>query len=89
MTVLTMDLTIEYPTAEDAASVYGSAAPDDDSFVTTRVEGNKVLFTFKAETAGQMRSAMDDVLACVKVAEAALGIVAGTGPDLDGDALLE
>ena len=89
MTMLTMELTIEYGSPSDAEAVYKSSKPDDDSYVTTRISGNKVIYNFKAETAGQMRSAMDDVLACVKVSEETLGLVSGSRSDLDGDSLLE
>ena len=87
--MMTMELSIEYPTEKDALAVYESAKPDDDTYVTTKVDGCKVLFSFKAENAGQMRSAMDDVLAYVKVSEEALGLVTGSRSDLDGDSLLE
>ncbi len=87
--MMTMVLTLEYPDPKDARAVYESARPDDDTYVTTEVDGNAVIFRFRAESAGQMRSAMDDVLACVKVSEEALGLVPGSRPDLDGDPLLE
>ena len=83
--MMRMELTLEYGTPEDARAVYDSSRPD----VTTEVSGNKVIYRFRAESAGQMRSAMDDVLACVKVSEEALGLVSGARPDLDGDSLLE
>ncbi len=89
MIMLTMDLTIEYANPSDAEAVYNSSKPDDDSYVSTRISGNRVIYSFRAETAGQMRSAMDDVLACVKVSEEALGLVSGARSDLDGDPLLE
>ena len=87
--MLTMDLTLEYQNASDAEAVFASAKPDDDDYVSTKVSGNKVIFSFRAESAGQMRSAMDDVLACVKVSEEALGLVSGSRSDLDGDSFLE
>ena len=87
--MLTMELVIEYQNRSDAEAVYESSKPDDDSYVTTELSGNKVIYSFKAESAGQMRSAMDDVLACVKVSEEALGLVSGARSDLDGDSLLE
>lgn len=87
--MLTMELVIEYGGEEDAEAVYRASNPDDDDYVATRLEGCKVVIDFKAETAGAMRSAMDDVLACVKVSEAASGLVSETRPDLDGDPLLE
>ncbi len=87
--MMTMTLTIEYRDPADAKAVFDSARPDDDTFVATETDGNKVIFKFRADNAGQMRSAMDDVLACVKVSEETLGLVPGSGPDLDGDSFLE
>ena len=89
MSMLTMELVIEYQNPSDAEAVYNSSKPDDDGYVTTRLSGNKVIYSFRAESAGQMRSAMDDVLACVKVSEETLGLVSGARSDLDGDPLLE
>ena len=87
--MMDMVLTLEYKDPKDASAVFDSAKPDDDTYVNTELDGCKVIFRFKAESAGQMRSAMDDVLACVKVSEEALGLVSGARSDLDGDSLLE
>ena len=87
--MLTMTLESNYDDVRMAEAVYKAIVPDDDGYVTTRIEGSKVIFEFKAENAGQMRSAMDDVLACIKVSEEASGLVAVSAPDLDGDSLLE
>jgi len=87
--MLTMTLETEYDDIRVAEAVYRAIVPDDDGYVSTRMEGKKVIFEFKAESAGQMRSAMDDVLACVKVSEEASGLVSVSAPDLDGDSLLE
>ncbi|MGN1045396.1 MAG: KEOPS complex subunit Pcc1 [Candidatus Methanomethylophilaceae archaeon] len=84
-----MTIESEYPDAKSAETIYRSIVPDDDGYVTTRIEGNKVIFEFEAENAGQMRSAMDDVLACVKISEGASGLVPVAAPDLDGDTLPE
>ncbi|MBO5669745.1 MAG: hypothetical protein J6R75_05210 [Candidatus Methanomethylophilaceae archaeon] len=87
--MITMTLESEYDDLSKAEAVYRAIVPDDDGYVTTRLEGKKVVFEFKAENAGQMRSAMDDVLACIKVSEEASGVVSVSAPDLDGDSLLE
>lgn len=87
--MMTLKLTISYNTEKEAEAVFGSAKPDDDSYVTTALEGNSVVFDIKAENAGKMRSAVDDLLVCVKVSEEALGLVSGSGSDLDGDSLLQ
>lgn len=87
--MMRMTIESEYPDAGSAEIIYRSIVPDDDGYVTTRIDGNKVIFEFKADNAGQMRSAMDDVLACVKISEEASGLVSVAAPDLDGDSLLE
>lgn len=84
-----LTITAEYRSPGEAEAVYSAVSPDDDDYVTSYLEGSTVRFQISAENAGSMRSAMDDVLACVKVAEAALGIVSGSAADLDGDALRE
>ena len=87
--MITMTLESEYDDVRLAETVYGAIVPDDDGYVTTRIEGKKVIFEFRAENAGQMRSAMDDVLACIKVSEEASGLVTVSASDLDGNSLLE
>ena len=87
--MMRMTIESEYPDAGSAETIYRSIVPDDDSYVTTRIDGNKVIFEFKADNAGQMRSAMDDVLACVKISEEASGRGSVAAPDFDGDSLLE
>ena len=84
-----LTMTMSYGTVKEAETVYHAASPDDDSYVTTELKGKDVVFLIKAENAGSMRSAMDDVLVCVKTAEEASGLVPVAAPDLDGDALLE
>ena len=87
--MITMTLESEYDDVRLAETVYRAIVPDDDGYVTTRIEGKKVIFEFRAEDAGQMRSAMDDVLACIKVSEEASGLVTVSASDLDGNSLLE
>ena len=87
--MITMTLESEYDDVRLAETVYRAIVPDDDGYVTTRIEGKKVIFEFRAENAGQMRSAMDDVLACIKVSEEASGLVTVSASDLDGNSLLE
>lgn len=87
--MISMTLESEYDDVRLAETVYRAIVPDDDGYVTTRIEGKKVIFEFRAENAGQMRSAMDDVLACIKVSEEASGLVTVSASDLDGNSLLE
>ena len=87
--MLTMLLELEYDNIAVAEAVYSAIVPDDDGYVSTHIEGSKVVFEFKAENAGQMRSAINDVLACVKISESTSAVVAVSAPDLDGDPFLQ
>lgn len=87
--MMEMQITIGYEDEKSASTVYNAIVPDDDGYVISSINGNEVVFKLKASSAGQMRSAMDDLLACVKIAEEALGLVSVSASDLDGDSLLE
>ena len=87
--MMEMQLRMSYADSTSALTVYNAIVPDDDGYVTSSIEGNDVVFNLKAANAGQMRSAMDDLLACVKIAEDALGLVSVSASDLDSDSLLE
>lgn len=84
-----LSIAAEYGSPEEAMTVYSAVSPDDDSYVSSTLEGCTVRFDITADDAGSMRSAMDDVMSCLKVAEAASGIVSGPAADLDGDSLGE
>lgn len=84
-----LSISAEYGSPEEAMTVYSAVSPDDDGYVNSSLEGCTVRFELNADSAGSMRSAMDDVMSCLKVAEAASGIVSGSAADLDGDALGE
>ncbi len=87
--MLSLEMKINYPDEKTANSVYSSIVPDDDGYIASSISGVCVYFSVKAENAGQMKSAMDDLMACVKIAEEASGLVSRSAPDLDGDSLLE
>ena len=96
-----LSIAAEYGSPEEAMTVYSAVSPDDDSYVSylegctapmrdeNQLEGCTVRFDITADDAGSMRSAMDDVMSCLKVAEAASGIVSGSAADFDGDSLGE
>ena len=84
-----MTLTITYPDTESAKVVFNSIVPDDDNYVQTTLDNNKVIVNFKSNTAGQMRSAADDVMACIKISEETLGLVGRSTSDFDSDTLFE
>ena len=87
--MMELTLTMSYDSEKEAETVYHAASPDDDTYVATELKGKEVVFVIKADSAGSLRSAMDDVLVCVRTAEEASGLVSVAAPDLDGDALPE
>ncbi len=40
-----------------------------------RLEGNTIIYRMSAENAGRLRNTADDLMACIKVAEDAAGLV--------------
>ena len=86
--LLSLELRVEYSDAGVAEKILRALEPDNEGYVQSRLEGSTIIFTMEAEDAGSMRATADDLLACLKIAESASGIVA-SGTDLDGDSLLE
>ncbi|MBE6518153.1 MAG: hypothetical protein E7Z70_01230 [Thermoplasmata archaeon] len=72
--MLSLELRFEYPDAETAKTVMDALGPDNDGYVDSRIEGSKLIFSMEAENAGTLRNTADDLLACIKTAEEAIGI---------------
>ena len=87
--MLELELVLEYQDAKVAKTILDSVLPDNGSHVASVLNGNKITFRMKADNAGTLRNTADDLLACVKIAEEAAGLVSGPASDLDGDSLLE
>lgn len=86
--MLELELRIDYDDADTAKAVLGAIEPDNEGYVESRIEGSALFFTIKAKDAGSMRNTADDLLACIKIAEEASGLVVSAA-DPDGDSLLE
>lgn len=86
--MLELELRIDYDDAETAKAVLGAIEPDNEGYVESRIEDSALFFTIKAKDAGSMRNTADDLLACIKIAEEASGLVVSAA-DPDGDSLLE
>ena len=86
--MLKLELKVGYDNVKVAEAIFRSLEPDNKGYVESHLEGSTLFFTIEAEDAGSMRATADDLLACLKIAESASGIVA-SGTDLDGDPLLE
>lgn len=80
-----LTLSVDYDDAVTARSIYESVEPDNKGYVESSINGGTLTFVIEAESAGTLRNAADDLMACIKTAESASGLVAGPVPDLDGD----
>ena len=86
--MLELELRMDYDNEKTAKAVYGALEPDNEGYVEARIEGKTLFFKIVSEDAGSMRNTADDLLACVKIAEEASGLVVSAA-DPDGDSLLE
>ncbi|MDN5357571.1 MAG: KEOPS complex subunit Pcc1 [Candidatus Methanomethylophilaceae archaeon] len=81
----TLDLRAEYGSPEMAAAIAAALDPDNGTYVDMEVLGNVINFKMEASSAGSLRNTADDLLACLKIAEEASGLVRGPAADLDRD----
>ncbi|MDR0509151.1 MAG: hypothetical protein LBG63_04955 [Candidatus Methanoplasma sp.] len=87
--MITLELRIRYNDEKTAKAVFDSVSPDNEGYVSTELHGNLLLMRMSSDNAGTMRNAADDLMACIKAAEEASGLVSAPAPDLDGDSLFE
>ena len=66
-----------YPEKGRAEAVMAAVAPENRGFADARLEGSEIVFKLSSENAATLRNSADDLLACVKAAEASLGIATG------------
>ena len=72
--MISLDLEIDYPDEAMARSVMAAVLPENQGYVETSVEGCKLILRMSAEKAGTLRNTADDLLACIKAAEDAIGL---------------
>ena len=72
--MISLDLEIDYPDVAMARSVMSAVLPENQGYVETSVEGCKLILRMSAEKAGTLRNTADDLLACIKAAEDAIGL---------------
>jgi len=75
--MITLDLVLEYPDRRTAENIYYAILPDNEGYVRAEVRENTIHLEVSSESAGSMRNTADDLLACVKIAEEAAGLVSG------------
>ncbi len=73
--MLALTLTFTYRDARTAETILSSVAPENGSYVRAELDGTSVHYTMSAENAGTLRNTADDLMACIKAAEDAAGIV--------------
>ncbi|MBE6528523.1 MAG: hypothetical protein E7Z64_05100 [Thermoplasmata archaeon] len=76
--MLSLELRFEYPDTKTAETVLRSLSPDNEGYVESRIEGNRLIFSIEADNAGTMRNTADDLIACIKIAEETIGL--GSSP---------
>ena len=88
--MITLDLCIRYDDERTAKAVFDSVSPDNEGYVSTELRGNQLVMKISTDNAGTMRNTADDLMACIKAAEEASGLISGPHPpDPDDDTLSE
>lgn len=70
-------LELEYSSGEEANVVLESISPDNFNYVDARAEGNRLIITSSSDTSMQMLHTMEDLLACIKIAEMTFDAASG------------
>jgi len=66
---LTAEIRLEYESEEMAKAIFQSIEVDNYKFVECTLQGNRVVCRARAESPSKLRHTIDDLLACVLVAE--------------------
>ena len=66
---LTCKLELEYRSDEEANVVLKSISPDNFNYVDAYANGKKIIISSSSDTSMQMLHTMEDLLACIKIAE--------------------
>lgn len=64
-------LRLEFDTPEEAARLAASLAPENEGYLTTRVEGNVLVAEAEGDAPLSLLHTLDDALACLTAAEKA------------------
>lgn len=73
--MLTLRLTFTYKDVRTVETILSSVGPENGNYVSAELDGTSIHYTMSAENAGTLRNTADDLLACIKIAEDAIGIV--------------
>lgn len=63
------ELVFEYDTIEKAESVHKAVELDNEGFVESRIDGNRMIAKVTAKNLSSLKHTLDDYLVCVSMAE--------------------
>lgn len=72
--MIVLELTIDFPSESEARAVMDALDPDNAGYVESELQGDKLVFRMRSESAGTLRNTADDLMACIKTAEEAVGV---------------
>ncbi len=78
-----MRLSIEarYGSEKVAESVYLAIGPDNAGYVKSTLGGDTIMFEMEADNVGTLRNTADDLLVCLRAAEATAGLAVRSGDE--------
>ena len=74
-------MSFEYGSDKEARAVADALEPDNKGFIRTKIEGAVLSAVATADSVESLRHTLDDFLACVRVAEEAVGVERVTLPE--------
>lgn len=82
-----LEICAEYGDEKIARAVFAALMPDNKGYVESEISGGRISFVIESADAGSMKNSADDLMACLKVAESAAGLISGPAADPDCDPL--
>ena len=72
--MISLELEIDYPDEATASAVFSALQPDNEGYVDSELRGTKLIIRISAERSGTVKNSADDLMACIKISEEAIGI---------------
>ena len=63
------EIELEFKDEATAKNVCGAVKPDDEGYIESKVEGNRLIAIAESDSILGLRNTVDDYLACVSLAE--------------------
>ena len=87
--MIELNLHLEYDDERTAKAVFNAILPDNEGYIESKLCGNVIELRIEGSSAGTVKNTADDLMACIKIAEEASGLISRSASDLDADPLLE